>query len=187
MPASRLSEAFIKNVEAFDCSNHMGFKIVEAGDMSLIPDIFTSIFDPFWEVPTVSMLCSIHEADTKKHFARDPRGIIVRANEYMKSSGIADVAMWGPEFEFYIFDSMNYSNEINTTSYRIESTEADWRGNVDDINSGHKIPHHGGYHAAPPQDDLHNDRMAMVRLIEDSGIAVRYHHHEVGEIGRAHV
>ena len=119
MPASRLNESFIKNGEAFDGSNQMGFKTVESGDMSLIPDISTSILDPFWELPTLSMLCSIHEADTKKHFRRDPRGIALGAYDYMKKTGVADTSFWGPEFEFYIFDSMNYSNEINTTSYSI--------------------------------------------------------------------
>lgn len=187
MPATRLTEDFINNGEAFDGSNQMGFKTVESGDMSLIPDIASAIIDPFWEVPTISMLCSIHEADTKKHFRRDPRGISLGAYEYMKKTGIADQSMWGPEFEFYIFDSMNYSNEINSTSYRIESTEADWRGDLEGVNSGHKIPHHGGYHAAPPQDDLCNDRTAMVKLIEESGIPVRYHHHEVGGPGQSEI
>lgn len=187
MPASRLNESFIKNGEAFDGSNQMGFKTVESGDMSLIPDISTSILDPFWELPTLSMLCSIHEADTKKHFRRDPRGIALGAYDYMKKTGIADTSFWGPEFEFYIFDSMNYSNEINTTSYSIESTEADWRGSLENINSGHKIPHHGGYHAAPPQDDLHNERSMMVKVIEESGINVRYHHHEVGGPGQSEI
>ena len=187
MPASRLNENFIKNGEAFDGSNQMGFKTVESGDMSLIPDIATAIVDPFWEVPTLSMLCSIHEADTKKHFRRDPRGITIAAYEYMKKTGIADLSLWGPEFEFYIFDSMNYTNEINSTSYRIESSEADWGGSSENASSGHKIPHHGGYHAAPPQDDLYNDRTMMVKAIEDSGIAVRYHHHEVGGPGQSEI
>ncbi len=187
MPASRLSEEFIKEGEAFDGSNQMGFKTVESGDMSIIPDIATAIMDPFWEVPTLSMLCSIHEADTKKHFRRDPRGAAIRANEYMRKSGIADTSFWGPEFEFYIFDSMTYSNHINSTSYRIESKEADWQRPNEETSSGHKIPHHGGYHACAPQDDLYNDRTMMVKHLEEIGIPVRYHHHEVGGPGQSEI
>jgi glutamine synthetase len=187
MPASRLNEEFIKEGEAFDGSNQMGFKMVESGDMSLIPDITTSIVDPFWEAPTISMLCSIHEADTKKHFSRDPRGIAISAYKYMKETGIADLALFGPEFEFYIFDSMTYSNEINSTSYIIESSEADWGGSSENKSSGNKIPHHGGYHAAPPQDDLQNERNMMVKVMEESGIKVRYHHHEVGGPGQSEI
>ena len=82
---------------------------------------------------------------------------------------------------------MNYSNEINSTSYTIGSSEADWPGGRESTNNGNKIPHHGGYHAAPPQDDLHNERNMMVKVIEESGINVRYHHHEVGGPGQSEI
>lgn len=188
LPASRMNDEVLKDGEAFDGSNHMGFKTVESGDMTIIPDINTSKMDCFCEHKTLAVLCSIHEADTKAHFKRDPRGIVYRANDYMKKSGIADVSLWGPEFEFYVFDSIRYTNTMNSCSYLIESYEADWHNPyLEEDGMGHKIPHHAGYHACPPIDDLHDDRSAMVKVLEENDIPVRYHHHEVGGPGQSEI
>jgi len=188
LPISRADETLFTEGEAFDASNRMGFKSVEAGDMVIIPDMSTATLDPFWNLPTVSMMCSIFEADTKKPFHRDPRAIAIKSHEYLKSTGIADRSMWGPEFEFYIFDNINYYNDINASGYTIDSYEADWNTPFsEDQGSGHKIPHHGGYHAAPPLDDLFNERSEMVKILEESGIKVRYHHHEVGGPGQSEI
>jgi glutamine synthetase len=188
LPVSQVNEVLFRDGEGFDASNFMGFKSVESGDMVIIPDVSTVNMDPFWEVPTASLLCSVNEADTKAPIMKDPRGIAARALKFMKDSGIADESLWGPEFEFYIFDSISYNNDINAAGYMIDSHEADWNsGYSDGFNMGHKIPHHGGYHAAPPLDDLHDDRSHMVQLIEAAGIPVRYHHHEVGGPGQSEI
>lgn len=187
IPASTLSEKTFHEGVPFDGSS-TGFKTIEAGDMVLIPDPATTRPDPFWEVKTLSMVCEAAEADTKAPFAGDPRVIARRAEQYLEASGIADQSLWSPEFEFYIFDSINYQSDINMAQYIIDSVEADWNSGMDlDRNLGHKIPRKGGYHAIPPLDVMFNIRTEMVRVIEESGISVRYHHHEVGGPGQSEI
>ena len=187
IPASFFTEETFSQGVAFDGSS-VGFKTVEAGDMVLIPDPETARHDPFWEVKTLSLLCEAAEADTKVISPRDPRGIARRAEEFLQSSGIADESQWSPEFEFYIFDSINYQSDINMARYIIDSEEADWNsGMAQEQNLGHKIPRKGGYHAIPPLDIMFNIRSEMVKIIQESGINVRYHHHEVGGPGQSEV
>jgi glutamine synthetase len=168
----------------FDGSS-VGLKSVKSGDMALIPDLTTGFVDPFWDVPTLSFLCSTVEADSKKLFFRDPRVILQRAEEYLRKSGIADTSLWGPEMEFYIFDQVCVENNIHTASYRVESSEANW--NACQPGLGHYIPIHGGYHAIPPRDQLFGLRTKMVTLLEKCGIPVKYHHHEVGGPGQCEI
>jgi glutamine synthetase len=126
IPAGRLSEKTFLEGEAFDASAIPGFKTVEQGDMVLLPDPATLQLDPFWKTPTASFICEIAEADSKKAFNRDPRGVARRAEEWLRKSGVADESFWLPEFEFYIFDKVAVSNDINVASYIIDSEEADW-------------------------------------------------------------
>jgi glutamine synthetase len=168
----------------FDGSS-VGLKSVKSGDMTLIPDLSTAFVDPFWEVPTLSFICSAAEADTKKMFTRDPRVILQRAEEYLRTGGIADKSVWGPELEFYIFDKVSVENNIHTASYRVESSEANW--NSCQPGLGHYIPVHGGYHAIPPRDQLFGLRTKMVNLLEQCGVPVKYHHHEVGGPGQCEI
>jgi glutamine synthetase len=168
----------------FDGSS-VGLKSVKSGDMALVPDLSTGFMDPFWEVPTLSFICNTVEADTKLLFSSDPREITRRAENYMRSSGIADESRWGPEFEFYIFDKIFMENGSNVASYRVDSSEANW--NLSQGGHGHYIPVHGGYHAIPPNDQLFNLRTRMVTLLEGIGIPVKYHHHEVGGPGQSEI
>ncbi len=168
----------------FDGSS-VGFRSVKSGDMVLIPDLRTGFVDPFWEMPTLSFICNTHEADTKhKHF-RDPREIARRAEEHMQRSGIADESIWGPEFEFYVFNNVQLENGVNVASYRLDSIEAGWNGA--NGGHGHYLPLHGGYHAIPPRDQLFNLRAKMVAVLEGMGIPVKYHHHEVGGPGQCEI
>ncbi|MDQ7780534.1 MAG: type I glutamate--ammonia ligase [Planctomycetota bacterium] len=188
LPAARLTERLFAEGEAFDGSSTPGFKRVEASDMALLPDPRTCVMDPFWEVPTISMICSIVEADTKAPFPRDPRLIAAKTEEHMRKLGVADAALFAPEFEYYIFDSVSYKNDVNMASYVIDSEEADWNtGLLAPKNLGHKIPRKGGYHAIPPLDSLYNVRSEAVTVIEKSGIPVRFHHHEVGGPGQSEI
>src|SRR5512136_1316329 len=123
LPASQFSEALMRDGVGFDASA-IGLKPVKAGDMVLLPDLSTAFEDPFWETPTLSFVASAYEADTKRPFIRDPRNIARRAEEYMCEIGIADESRWGPEYEFYIFDSVAFENEVNASSYRVDSREA---------------------------------------------------------------
>lgn len=168
----------------FDGSS-VGLKSVKSGDMTLIPDLSTAFVDPFWDVPTLSFICSAAEADTKKLFTRDPRVLLQRAEEYLRAGGIADRSVWGPELEFYIFDQVSVENNIHTATYRVESSEANW--NSCQPGMGHYIPVHGGYHAIPPRDQLFGLRTKMVKLLEQCGVPVKYHHHEVGGPGQCEI
>ncbi len=187
IPADSLTEETFSQGVAFDGSS-IGFKTVESGDMVLLPVPETAKIDPFWDVKTLSIICEAAEADTKAISPRDPRGIARRAENYLAESGIADQSLWSPEFEFYIFDSVNYQSDINMAQYSIDSAEADWNSDMQEKqNLGHKIPRKGGYHATPPLDIMFNLRSEMVRVIQESGVKVRYHHHEVGGPGQSEV
>ena len=168
----------------FDGSS-VGLRSVKSGDMVLIPDLHTGILDPFWEVPTLSFICSVVEADTKVLYFRDPRVIAQRAEAYLKQTGIADESRWGPEFEFYVFDSVAYENSINVASYRVDSAEADWHS--PEGGHGHYVPLHGGYHAIPPRDQLSTLRTRIVTTLEGMRVPVKYHHHEVGGPGQCEI
>jgi len=184
LPAHQFNEHLLRDGVGFDASS-VGLRPVKAGDMILLPDLATGFRDPFWQVPTISFICSAHEADTKQPFARDPRNIALRAEAYIQQLGIADESRWGPEYEFYVFDSVSYENTVNAASYRVESHEADWesaRG-----GHGHLIPLHGGYHAIPPKDQLFNLRSEISLTLEAMGIPVKYHHHEVGGPGQCEI
>jgi glutamine synthetase len=188
LPKSQLNMDMFKRGIPFDGSATPGFKSVESGDMALIPDIKTARIDPFWDMPTLSFVCSSAEADTIKLYKREPRCIAQQAERYLIQTGIADKSFWSTEFEFYIFDSISYKNDINMASYIIDSSEADWNSYLrEEKNLGHKIPTHSGYHAIPPLDDLFDLRAEMVRTIEKGGIPVRYHHHEVGGPGQSEI
>jgi len=188
LPQSQLNMNMFKTGIPFDGSATPGFKPVESGDMTLIPDIKTAKLDPFWNVPTLSFICSSFEINDSIPFKREPRYIAQKAEEYLIKTGIADESLWSTEFEFYIFDSISYKNDINMASYIIDSNEADWNSGLLEVkNLGHKIPSHSGYHAIPPLDDLFQVRTEMVKLIEEGGIPVRYHHHEVGGPGQSEI
>lgn len=184
IPSSQFLPDLMEKGIGFDGSA-VGLKSVKAGDMVLVPDLGTAFMDPFWDEPTLSFICITLEADTHATFENDPRNIAIRAEEYLKSTGIADESRWGPEFEFYIFDSVSYEYGVNRASYHILSSEADW--NSAQGGHGHYIPLHGGYHAIPPKDQLYKIRTEMVRHLEKMGVPVKYHHHEVGGPGQSEI
>ena len=124
IPASQFNEQLMRDGVGFDGSS-VGLKSVKSGDMVLIPDLATGYMDPFWDMPTLSFICSAFEADTKDPFPVDPRNIAIRAEAYLRETGIADASIWGPEYEFYVFDKVSYENGVNTASYRVDSREAD--------------------------------------------------------------
>jgi glutamine synthetase len=184
IPASQFTPDLMEEGVGFDGSA-VGLKSVKAGDMVLVPDLDTGFIDPFWEVPTLSFICTTLEADTKEIFPNDPRNVALRAEASMRASGIADKSLWGPEFEFYIFDRVEYEYGMNRSGYVVESSEADWGGGAS--GHGHVIPIHGGYHVIPPKDALFNLRTEMTLLLEKMGVPVKYHHHEVGGPGQCEI
>ena len=181
---SELAPALMDGGVGFDGSS-VGFKSVKAGDMVLVPDLSTGFVDAFCEAPTLSFICTTLEADTKAIFENDPRNVAQRAEVLLAESGVADRSLWGPEFEFYLFDHVVYENEMNRAGYSVESAEAAWRSGTP--GHGHYIAHQGGYHAIPPKDALHNQRSEMTVRLRRMGVPVRYHHHEVGGPGQCEI
>ena len=184
LPAARLGPTVLERGIGFDGSA-LGIKSVKAGDMTLVPDLGAGFVDPWAAVPTLAFICQAFEAGTREPSPYDPRLVTRRAEEVLAGSGIADRSMWGPEFEFYLFDSVAVENSLHVASYRIESAEGAWRRAQP--GSGYVIPIHGGYHAAPPFDRLHDARTRITLALEAMGIEVKYHHHEVGGPGQCEI
>ncbi|MGE5235325.1 MAG: type I glutamate--ammonia ligase [Acidobacteriota bacterium] len=184
LPVARFTPALMEKGVGFDGSS-VGFKTVSSGDMALVPDLGTGFLDPFWEVPTLSFICATVEADTRESFPYDPRNIAIRAERYLTETGIADTSLWGPEFEFYLFDGVAYENSMHVASYRVESAEGNWRSH--ELSGGYTIPRRGGYHAIPPHDHLYNARTRITLQLQSMGVEVKYHHHEVGGPGQCEI
>ncbi len=167
IPASHAAAERLEKGIGFDSSSTPGFKALESGDMVLVPEPSTAFIDPFWDVPTLSLICNIAEADSKVQFQRDPRAIARRAEAYLKSTGIADRSQWGPEFEFYLFDPIDHPEDEAISNLEASSHDPGFFRN-------------GAYHLIPPQDRYFNLRNEITQHLESVGVEVHYHHHEVG-------
>lgn len=187
IPAKRFGEDTMKNGIGFDGSNY-GFAPVEKSDMVFIPDVSSAAIDPFPEIKTLSMIGDVRVIgkDENKPFNQEPRNVCKRAEEYMKELGVADSYLLGPEFEFYVFDSASFTNTPDESGFSIDTEEAFWNSG-DSESNGFQTPHQGGYHIAPPQDIHYDFRSRVSMLMEEQGIAVKYHHHEVGGPGQMEV
>jgi len=173
----------------FDGSSIGGWKGIQASDMLLIPDPETANMDPFMDEPTLFITCDVVEPADGKGYNRDPRSLAKRAEIYLKSTGIGDVAYFGPEPEFFIFDSVRWHVNMSGCSVRIDSEEAAWSaGNkYDSGNTGHRPVVKGGYLPVPPVDSLQDIRSAMCLALEEMGIGVEVHHHEVATAGQCEI
>ncbi len=182
--AARFSDELMANGIGFDGSS-VGFKGISSGDMVMVPDLRTAFPDPFWELPTLSFICTTLEADSRKLYPYDPRSIVQRTEMWLAETGVADASLWGPEFEFYVFNGISYENGLNVASYRVESEEGGWSSR--EPGSGYTSPVRGGYHAIPPRDRLHNLRSRICWRLDAAGVPVKYHHHEVGGPGQCEI
>lgn len=173
----------------FDGSSIEGWKGINESDMILMPDASTMIVDPFFIKSTLIIRCDILEPATMKAYDRDPRSIAKRCEIYIKSTGIADTAFFGPEPEFFIFDNVTYKSDIGSAEYKIRSTEAAWGTNdlYNGRNNGHKPGVKGGYFPVPPVDSLQNIRSQMCSTLEQLGQKVEVHHHEVATAGQCEI
>jgi glutamine synthetase len=190
IPARAVDEGLFRDGKMFDGSSIAGWKGINESDMILMPEAATAVLDPFIDDPTVIIRCDIIEPATMQGYERDPRSIAKRAEAYLKSTGIADGAMFGPENEFFIFDSVRWKNEMHTASYEIDSVQGAWNtnSNYPEGNMGHRPGVKGGYFPVPPVDAYQDIRNAMCVACEELGLVVEVHHHEVatggqGEIG----
>ncbi|MBP1619750.1 MAG: L-glutamine synthetase [Acidobacteria bacterium] len=184
LPAGLFTPELAATGVGFDGSS-VGFASVSAGDMVLLPDLTTGLVDPFGETATLAFICSAADAKLRTPVALDPRTVAARAEEYLRSTGIGDTSLWGPEFEFYLFDGVAYENGMNVASYRVESPEGKWRSHQ--LGSGYSIPLHGGYQAIPPHDHLHDARTRITLHLQAMGVEIKYHHHEVGGPGQCEI
>lgn len=181
VPADQFTEDVFEHGIGFDGSA-VGFRSIQSGDMALKIDPATGVIDPFWDVTTLSFICTSVEADTREPNPHDPRTIAQRAEAFLRSSGVGEESRWGPEFEFYVFDEAHWDSGVNRSSYRVESSEAEWSASHGGV--GHVIPLHGGYHAIAPTDRLYNLRSEISLHLSAMRVPVKYHHHEVGGPGQ---
>lgn len=188
LPASEVeAETFVNGV-AFDGSSIPGFRGIEESDMVMMPDPESTFIDPFTAHPTLNVMCDIFTPDGER-YERDPRGIAVKAEEYLQKAGIGTRANFAPESEFFIFDDVRYESGTNSSSYYVDSEEAAWNTNRKEEggNLGFKIRTKGGYVPVAPMDTQQDIRSEMSRLLDEVGIRVERHHHEVATAGQAEI
>jgi len=189
VPVSAFDEHKFTDGHFFDGSSIAGWKGIEASDMTLVPDPDSVRMDPFTDEPTLLLTCDVIEPSDGKGYDRDPRSIAKRAEAYMKSTGIADTAFFGPEPEFFIFDSVTWRVEMGQSFYQIRSEEAPWSSGTEfeGGNMGHRAPIKGGYFPVPPVDSLQDIRSAMVLAMQEMGVVCEVHHHEVAAAGQCEI
>jgi len=189
LPISAVDEDLFEDGKMFDGSSIEGWKGINESDMILMPDKSTAMLDPFFMDKTLLVRCDIVEPATMQGYERDPRSIAKRAEAYLKSTGIADGAFFGPEPEFFVFDDVRWGDDIQGNYYQIDSHEGCWNTGRDyeEGNMGHRPGVKGGYFPVPPVDSLQDVRSAMVLAMQDMNLEVEVHHHEVGTAGQCEI
>ncbi|MDJ0984904.1 MAG: type I glutamate--ammonia ligase [Desulfobacterales bacterium] len=188
VPISELEESSFDDGYGFDGSSIRGWQPIHASDMLVVPDPATAKMDPFYEAPTLVLICNIVDPVTREAYTRDPRNIAQKADAYLKSSGIGDVAYFGPEAEFFIFDDIRFESTRYAAFYEIDSVEGNWNtGRDEGPNLGYKPRHKEGYFPVPPMDKFQDLRTEMLLTLENLGIEVEAQHHEVATAGQAEI
>ncbi len=189
VPAKAFEDDKFEDGHAFDGSSIAGWKGIEASDMLLMPDPDTARMDPFREENTLILTCDVIEPSTGKGYDRDPRSLAKRAEAYLKSTGLGEIAYFGPEPEFFIFDAVTWSVDMSGSMVRIKSEEAPWSTGIDYEagNLAHRPALKGGYFPVPPVDSLQDIRSEMCLLLEQQGVEVEVHHHEVAAPGQCEI
>ncbi|MDO9386557.1 MAG: type I glutamate--ammonia ligase [Thiobacillus sp.] len=189
IPARLVTEEWFEDGHPFDGSSIAGWKGIQASDMLLKADPDTAYMDPFFDEPTIILTCDVIEPSDGKGYERDPRSVARRAEAYLKSTGIADTAYFGPEPEFFIFDSITWHEDMSGCGVKINSEEAAWSSaeKFEAGNIGHRPGVKGGYFPVPPVDSLQDIRAAMVLALEEAGVPVEVFHHEVATAGQCEI
>ncbi|MDE3075304.1 MAG: type I glutamate--ammonia ligase, partial [Chloroflexota bacterium] len=185
IPATELGEDTFEEGLGFDGSSIRGFQSINESDMLLMPDPNTAVVDPVCKVPTLSLICDVKDPISGRRYSRDPRYIAQKAEAYVKSSGIGDTIYFGPEAEFYIFNSIAFDQSSHGAFYEIDSEEGIW--NSGEPGLGYRPRYKEGYFPVPPMDKLQDLRSEMILKMEDAGIKVEVQHHEVGTAGQAEI
>ncbi|GAA4504285.1 glutamate--ammonia ligase [Pseudaeromonas paramecii] len=186
IPSHQVDEGFFEDGKMFDGSSIAGWKGINESDMVLMPDASTAVMDPFTEEATLIVRCDILEPATMTGYDRDPRSIAKRAEEFLKSSGIADTVLFGPEPEFFVFDDVRFGNTMGGSFFKVDAEEAAWNSatEYEDGNKGHRPGVKGGYFPVAPVDSSQDLRSAMCLILEEMGQVVEAHHHEVATAGQ---
>ncbi len=186
MPVHQITADTFEDGKMFDGSSIAGWKGINESDMILMPDADSVVIDPFTEEVTLNVRCDIYEPTTMQGYERDPRSTAHRAEAYLKATGIADTAFFGPEPEFFVFDDVRWNADMQGAGYKIDSDEAGWNSErvYEDGNMGHRPGVKGGYFPVPPVDSMHDLRSTMCLALEEMGVPVEVHHHEVATAGQ---
>jgi len=189
MPTHTVDEDMFESGKPFDGSSIAGWKGINESDMLLMPDATTAVMDPFMEEPTLVIRCDIVEPATMQGYERDPRTIARRAEAYLKSTGVADTAYFGPEPEFFVFDDVRWGADMSGCFVKLDSQEAEWNSEkvFETGNIGHRPSVKGGYFPVPPVDSLQDLRSAMCLTLEEMGVKTEVHHHEVATAGQCEI
>ncbi|QDU72490.1 type I glutamate--ammonia ligase [Mucisphaera calidilacus] len=186
--AEQLNEEAFETGFGFDGSSIRGWQAINESDMLLVPVADTAHRDPFLDRPTLAIICDIKDPVTRKQYSRDPRSIAKKAEVYLKQSKLADHAMFGPELEFFVFDSVHYDQRVNTATYAVDSVEGIWnRGSKDPANLGYQVRQREGYFPIPPMDSMTDLRSEMASVMKQMGLPIEAHHHEVATGGQAEI
>ena len=184
----KVDESLFEDGIGFDGSSIRGFQAINESDMLLFPDPATAMIDPVCKVPTLSIACNIKDPITLENYTRDVRHIAQKAEAYLQSTGIADISYWGPEAEFYLLDDLRYGQDQHSGYYFVDSIEGSWNsGREENPNLGYKPRYKEGYFPVPPSDTYQDLRSEMCLKLEDAGIEVEMHHHEVGTAGQGEI
>jgi glutamine synthetase len=192
VPVSQFSESSFEDGYGFDGSSIRGWQPINASDMLVVPDATTAVLDPFCQVPTLSLICNIVDPITKQPYSRDPRHVASKAEAFVKSSGVGDTIYFGPEAEFFVFDSVRFDQSTNAGFYYLDSVEGRWNSGVQTLpdgktNLGYQPRYKEGYFPVPPADTLQDIRTEMVLELEKLGFEVEAQHHEVATAGQCEI
>ena len=188
IPVTHLTEEMFEDGLGFDGSSIRGWQAINESDMLIVPQPDTAFVDPFSELPTLVLICNIFDPLTREEYSRDPRSVARKAANYLKSTGIADTACFGPEAEFCVFDDVRFDQNSHSGFYHLDSIEGEWnRGRDEGPNRGYKIRHKKGYFPVPPTDHMMDIRNEMMQTLVDCGLEVECHHHEVATAGQCEI
>ncbi|MDP3561902.1 MAG: type I glutamate--ammonia ligase [Legionellaceae bacterium] len=187
--SSCVDQDFLEHGKMIDGSSFKGWQKIHKSDLSLVPDLSTAMLDPFYQDSTIALRCNVRDPSTNALYDRDPRSIAQRGEAYLRSTGIADDVLFGPEPEFFIFDDVRWQTSMSGAFYQINSEEAHWNSGVeiDGGNTGHRPPIKGGYFPMPPVDSSQDIRSAICMTLETMGLVVEAHHHEVATANQCEV
>ncbi|GAA3709561.1 glutamate--ammonia ligase [Oceanisphaera sediminis] len=186
IPVNQINDDFFEEGKMFDGSSMTAWKTIHESDMVLMPDPASAVMDPFTEDATMNIRCDVLEPGTMQGYDRDPRSIARRAEEYLVSTGIADTVLIGPEPEFFMFDDVRFHTDMAGSFFKIDDSEAKWNSGSEyaEGNKGHRPGVKGGYFPVAPIDSSHDIRSAMCLVMEEMGLVVEAHHHEVATAGQ---